>query len=200
MVSEQGGPKRPDVDCREALSSLIDGELDEAECRRLLERLCREEQVQREWTLLNVACDALRSSEVAALHSERFVARVRHALAAEPAIVAPPPRARANRFVRRRLLPAAAVAAAVAVLGVVAVPHLRGPTLPATAVAQKASAAPAATIAVAAPATTVQAEGIVRSAELEAYLEAHREQATGPLLPRPNAYQRASATLAPQPR
>lgn len=199
MVSEQGGPERPEVDCREALSSLIDGELDETECRRLLERLCREEGVQREWTLLNVACDALRSSEVAALHSERFVARMRGALAAEPAIVAPLPPARANRFVRRRLLPAVAVAAAVGVLGIFAVPQLRGPALPATTVAQKGSAAPVPASVVAAPATTVQAD-IVRSAELEAYLEAHRDQAGGPLLPRPNAYQRASATLAPQTR
>ncbi|MCX8003658.1 MAG: hypothetical protein N2688_01680 [Burkholderiaceae bacterium] len=40
----------------------------------------------------------------------------------------------------------------------------------------------------------------MRSAELEAYLEAHREQAAGPVLPRPAAYQRASATLAPPQR
>lgn len=193
MVSEQEGPKRPDADCREALSRLIDGEVDEAECRRLLERLCNDESAQREWTLLNVACDALRSSEVAALHSEGFVARVRNALAAEPAIVAPVRRPPANRFVRRIVLPAAAVAAAVVVLGVVALPQLRGPGLPATEVAHKATATPA-------PATTLVADGIVRSAELEAYLEAHREQATGPLLPRPHAYQRASATLAPPPR
>lgn len=194
MVSQQDGSQRPDADCREALSSLIDGELDEAECRRLLERLCRDESAQREWTLLNLACDALRSSEVAALHSAGFMARVRRALAAEAPIVAPVSRPRAGRLTRRVLLPAAAVAGAAVVLGVVALPQLLGLATPATSLARKEPA----TLPVAPPAPVPQEQGIVRSAELEAYLEAHREQAAGPLLPRPVAYQRASATLPPR--
>lgn len=194
MVSQQDGSQRPDADCREALSSLIDGELDEAECRRLLERLCRDESAQREWTLLNLACDALRSSEVAALHSAGFMTRVRSALAAEAPIVAPVSRPRAGRLTRRVLLPAAAMAGAAVVLGVVALPQLLGPATPAKALARKEPA----TVPVAPPAPASQEQGIVRSAELEAYLEAHREQAAGPLLPRPVAYQRASATLPPR--
>jgi negative regulator of sigma E activity len=194
MLSQQDGSQRPDADCREALSRLIDGELDEAECRRLLDRLCRDESAQREWTLLNLACDALRSSEVAALHSAGFVARVRSALAAEAPIVAPASRPGTRRLTRRVLLPAAAVAGAAVVLGVVAVPQLLGPATPATALAHKEPV----TVPVAPAAPAPQERGIVRSAELEAYLEAHREQAAGPLLPRPTAYQRASATLPPR--
>ncbi|MCX8003659.1 MAG: sigma-E factor negative regulatory protein [Burkholderiaceae bacterium] len=116
----------PDAQCREALSRLIDGELDEAECRRLLARLAADESACREWALLNAACDALRSSDVAALHSSTFVARVRTALDAEPALLAAPaPRPR--RLVQRVALPAVALAAAAGVLAVVALPLLRSP-------------------------------------------------------------------------
>ncbi|MCS6944727.1 MAG: sigma-E factor negative regulatory protein [Sutterellaceae bacterium] len=186
----------PDSQCREALSRLIDGEVDEAECRRLLARLAADETACREWALMNAACDALRSSEVAAFHSSTFVARMRTALEAEPALLV----ARAPMRRRPRLLwlalPAAAFAAAAGVLAVIALPLLRSPApVPAELARQTLPAAMPASATGPGP-TAGQVDAIVRSAELEAYLEAHREQAAGPVLPRPSAYQRASATLA----
>jgi sigma-E factor negative regulatory protein RseA len=195
MVNHEGAA-RDGSGCREALSSLIDGELDDAGCRALLERLQGDETARRDWVLLNVACDALRSSDVAALHSGSFVGRVSAALAGEPAIVAPRPRRVTTRLLRRVVLPGTAVAAAAAVLVVVAVPQLRGSggaTPPALVRSPEPKAVP---VAVVPP----PSGDIVRSAELEAYLQAHRDLATSPLTLRSSDYLRTGTLLAPEPR
>jgi len=190
------------TNCAEALSSLIDGELDESACRELVERLCGDEQARRDWALLNVACDALRSSEVAALHSADFVARVSAALAHEPAIVARRPRlTHPGRTLRRIVLPAGAAAAAAVLVVLVGVPQLRtqegqGSLKMVAAPGRDAAAVP---VVVSTPVPRVSPD-MVRSAELEAYLEAHRERSMGPLAPRANDYLRTNATLASEPR
>lgn len=181
--------------CAEALSSLIDGELDEGACRQLLERLCGDEQARREWALLNVACDALRSSEVAALHSAAFAGRIARALADEPAIIARPARSRRAAVLRRIVLPAGAVAAAAAVVVLIGVPQLQSQG---GGAAPKMAAVPQGT-GRAMPASE-SGRDILRSAELEAYLEAHRERSMGPLAPRANEYLRANAILTTEPR
>jgi len=176
--------------CAEALSSLIDGELDESTCRRLVERLCSDGQARLDWTMLNIACDALRSSEVAALHSRGFLERVSKTLASEPAIISRP-RALRSRAIRRVVLPAGAVVAAVAVVVLVGVPQLRSPgggSTPELVAVGGSAGSPR------------KPEPMVRSAELEAYLEAHRERSMGPLAPRANEFLPASAILATQPR
>src|SRR5262249_46227105 len=122
MTQANPGPKHDD--CSESLSRLIDGELDDGACRALFQRLQRDTDARRTWVLLNIACDAVRSSETAALHSATFVARVGAALDAEPVILAPGAARRRALLLRRVGLPAAAVAAAVVVLAVVAVPQL----------------------------------------------------------------------------
>jgi len=195
MIKHKGAA-RDGAGCREALSSLIDGELDESACRALLERLHGDETARRDWVLLNVACDALRSSEVAALHSGAFVGRVSAALAEEPAMVAPRPRRATPRLLRRVVLPGTAVAAAAAVLVVVAVPQLRG-SGGATAPALVRSAEPKVVPVAAVP---LPSGDIVRSAELEAYLQAHRDLATSPLTLRSSDYLRTGTVLAPEPR
>jgi sigma-E factor negative regulatory protein RseA len=114
------------ADLRERLSALMDGELDEAGRQRCLERLCADGDCRRDWALWHAAGDALRSADVAALHSPRFADRLAERLTAEPSILAPQPR-RGLRFVRRVAMPGVAAVAAVAVLSIVAVPMMRDP-------------------------------------------------------------------------
>jgi negative regulator of sigma E activity len=175
---------RENANCGQDLSCLIDGELDETSCARLLERLRTDEGARREWMMLTAAGDALRSHEVGAWHSVSFVVRLSQALTAEPTVLAP--RARPERrLLLRVVLPGAAAAAAFVVLGVVVVPQLRED---ATA-ARTASVAPAARVQAAAAAADVQAD-----AALEAYLLAHREAAGGSVMPRSAAYLRTANT------
>lgn len=171
---------------RETLSSLIDGELGAADSAKLLGRLGADRAARREWLLLHLAGDALRSSDVASLQSDRFLVRMSAALEAEPAILAPRARLDRARLVRRVVLPGVAVAAAAAMLAVIAVPQLRGDEPAATQVAK--STPPVATMPVRAAANEVR-----RLIELEAYLAAHQELAGGSMMPRTAPYLRASA-------
>src|SRR5262249_16503020 len=118
---DQGRP----LGCSEAMSRLIDGELDGTGCRELVDRLTADAEARQAWVLMNIACDAVRSSETAALHSSDFVARFSPALAAEPVILAPRALQQRQGLLRRVVLPTAAVAAAAAVLAVVALPQIR---------------------------------------------------------------------------
>jgi negative regulator of sigma E activity len=195
MVKQGNGERSNLSGCSEAMSRLIDGELDAGGCRELLQRLGTDPEARQAWMLMNVACDAVRSNETAALHSAGFVARVSAALETEPVILAPGALARRrNGTLRRVMLPAAAVAAAAAVLAVVAVPQLRGTgsdPKPGEIVLGKGE-----------PAGQILPANVKRSPELEAYYWAHRESAGGPVTTRANEYvQPASATLpSEQPR
>jgi sigma-E factor negative regulatory protein RseA len=121
----EGSPPSPlaQADPLEPVSALMDGELDERERRRCLERLCADTGSRARWALWHAVGDALRSPEVAALHAPDFSTRMADRLAAEPAIVAP--RDQGLGLARRLALPGIAGAAAAAVLAVVAVPVLR---------------------------------------------------------------------------
>jgi sigma-E factor negative regulatory protein RseA len=191
MMKQANSDQAQPSGCSEAMSRLIDGELDAGGCRALFERLGRDDEARRTWVLLNVACDAVRSSETASLHAPGFVSRVSAALAAEPVVLAP--RAlRRSSMLRRVGLPSAAVAAAAAVLAIVAVPQLRGP---AEAPAPKVAVAP-----VPAPAPKLaDADDLKRSAEFEAYLAAHRESSGGPVTSRANDFI-TNATLTTESR
>lgn len=202
---EPGG--RPlDARAREALSCFADGELDAAESAAFVRSLCSDPEARREWTLLHVVGDALRSTEVASMHSDTFVARVAQALEAEPAIVAPHARRDTRRIVRRVVLPGVAVAAAAAVLAIVAVPQLAAPDLPAPATVVSLPAAPAKKADAPIPVVSMQAPPaptvgpsavgqVERLPELDAYLAAHREQSGTPVMLRSAPYLRTSATV-----
>ncbi len=169
MTQANRGPNADD--CSESLSRLIDGELDDTACRALFTRLERDGDARRAWVLLNVACDAVRSSETAALHSAAFVSRVSAALEAEPVVLAPGALRRRRLLLRRMALPSAAVAAAAVVLAVVAVPQLRGTAGQGVAPETLVKAEP----------LPPKSDQVDRSAEFEAYLNAHRESAAGPV-------------------
>ena len=186
------GEQAPRLGCSEALSRLIDGELDPGACRDLFERLGADDEARRTWVLLNVACDAVRSSETAALHSAGFVTRVSAALAAEPVILAPRALRSRQGVLRRVVIPVAAVAAAAAVLAVVALPELRGPGSEPKVIEAKNEPK------VVPPPVDAHGE-VIRSAEFEAYLAAHRESAGGPVTSRATEYV-TNATLKTESR
>lgn len=176
----------------EALSSLMDGELGAEEAHGLLDALCAKPRLRDEWAAFHVVADALQSTEVAATHSSAFCARMREAIAREPAILAP--RALAGRSpLRRYLAPGLAVAASAAVIGFVAVPLMRAPDQ-APAVQQAAvRALPAAAPVAAAEQTARRAAATVANARaFQAYLVAHRELTTGAALPRATPYLRTT--------
>jgi sigma-E factor negative regulatory protein RseA len=171
MTQANPGPKHDD--CGESLSRLIDGELAGGACREIFARLERDPDARHTWLLLNMACDAVRSSETAALHSAGFVARVSAALDAEPVVLAPGALRRRAVLLRRVGLPVAAVAAAAVVLAVVAVPQLRGSS---NRVEEAKNEPPAA--------LTPAAPDVDRSDAFEAYIAAHRQNAAGPMTSR----------------
>jgi negative regulator of sigma E activity len=179
----------PDTDCREKVSCLIDGELGQAECAAILDRLCTDQSIRHEWVWMHAAGDALRSSEVAALHSNGFVERVSAAIAGEPTVLAPA--AIAHRRYQRVLIPGAAVAAAAVLLAVVAVPQLRGSSEIGQVAATAVSAPPGA------ESRTVE---VARVPELERYLRAHRELAGGAVMPHATPYLRTSSNMPAESR
>lgn len=172
----------PGEDCREKLSSLVDGELSDGECAGILDRACADPQVRELWVMMHAVGDAMRSSEVGSLHSNRFADRVSAALAREPTIVAP---GASRRRLQRVLIPGAAVAAAAALLAVVAIPQLRGDSE-----APQIAATPTVS-----PASEPQPVEMARVPELERYLRAHRELASGLVMPQATPYLRTSNNL-----
>lgn len=171
----------------ERLSCLMDGELSPEEASRLLQSLCSDGELRSRWTAFHAVADALHSSEVGAVHSAAFCARVSAAIAREPTVLAP--RASTGRPpLRRYLAPSLAVAASVAVIGFVAVPLMRNPA-PAPAV-QQAAVQPVAPAAQPDEGTRRAAATVANARAMQAYLAAHRELASGVALPRATPYLR----------
>lgn len=177
----------------EHLSSLIDGELDAHEAVAVLDALCKDAELQRRWSDLQLVGDALRSTDVAACHVDGFCARVRNALADEPTILAPPP---ARPAVRRYALPGLAVAASIAAIAFVAVPLLRTPAADIAALKQPTGNASGSIAARAddspAQSASKAAAAIASARALDPYFAAHRELTGGTPLPRATAYLRTS--------
>ena len=178
----------------EHLSSLIDGELDAHEAAAVLDALCKDAELQRRWSDLQLVGDALRSTEVAACHVDGFCARVSNALADEPTVLAP----RAVRSpMRRYAIPGVAVAASMAAIAFVAMPLLRTPAIE-VAAQKQAPAFVSAPVAVSAEQQEAQAASkaataIANARGLDPYFAAHRELTGGTPLPRATAYLRTSA-------
>lgn len=181
-----------DVSLRERISCLMDGEDDAA----ALSALCADERARQDWALWHMAGDALRSSEVAALHAGGFSARLSAAIAAEPAIVAPRAlRANPHRTVRRLMLPGAAAAAAMAVMAFVAVPMLRGTDgssgfeVARVQGASQPSGSMVQTVPVSATARGLPMSG-VQTVNFDAYISAHSQMSGSLGLPRTSPYLR----------
>ncbi len=107
----------------ERLSAWLDGELNAPMAEPLVRELLSEKALQSKYQSWCFVGDALRSEQVAAEHSPQLCARICRALRDEPRLLAP--RALSSRL-RHHLASGLAVAAAMAVLVLVAVPLLRG--------------------------------------------------------------------------
>ena len=189
MSSTHGADKAFQADADlEMLSAWLDGELEPAQQRAMLERLRNDPSLRAQFEWFNLAGDALRSHETAACHCPGLTVKVRRALASEPVRVGA--RRLLGSGVRRHLATGLTLAAAAATLVLVALPQLRAPDVvptSASAVAranQAAGGRPALAAANALPAQTPK---------LDAYFRAHRELATDGVMPSAVAYIRLSS-------
>ncbi|WP_423370522.1 sigma-E factor negative regulatory protein [Burkholderia sp. LMG 32019] len=189
----------------ERLSALVDGEMfDGPDHGQFLAEFNRADRAV--WADYHLIGDALRSDELAlspAL-SVAFTARMSAALESEPHLLAPAaaPVARKLLSLRRRVVPAFAIAAAAATLTWIVVPQMQtagtpgavqvasvgesqGGNLQRVAVAQ-ASAQPG-----------LQDVNIIRDASLDQYLEAHQQFAQQPVVTGSMPLIRAAVTTTP---
>lgn len=116
-----------DADARQWLSAAADGEalaLDKAS------QLWRaSEEARSTWHRYHLIGDVMRSAELARqpAHDAAFLTALRSRMAAEPVVLAPPPRPAAASSAQRWLAPAAVAAGLVVVAGVLVVTRLSGP-------------------------------------------------------------------------
>ena len=189
----------------ERLSALVDGEMfDGPDHGQFLAELDRADRAV--WAHYHLIGDALRSDELAlspAL-SVAFTARMSAALESEPHLLAPAaaPVARKLLSLRRRVVPAFAVAAAAATLTWIVVPQMQ--TAGAPGAVQVASAgAPQngnlqrVTVAQASAQPGLQDVNIIRDASLDQYLEAHQQFAQQPVVTGTKPLIRAAVTTTP---
>jgi len=177
----------------ERLSAFVDGELfGEEHLNKFISELDHEDRAS--WSHYHLIGDALRSDDLAVspATSSAFLASFSARLEQEPHVLAPAAMRAAGRLLalRRRFVPAFAVAAAAATLTWIVVPQLQG--VPGGAgVAQVASIQShgdsVQRVAMApVPAVTaqpVQDGNIIRDASLDQYLEAHQQFAQQPVMP-----------------
>ncbi|MEO8310560.1 MAG: sigma-E factor negative regulatory protein [Caldimonas sp.] len=193
---------------RERLSALVDGELDSAGAAASCGGWAQNQELRGDWHAWHLIGDVLRSDDLAAdpARDRRFCAGVRLRLEKEPVVLAPSamPAAAVGRLVgngqRRPWRAAGAVAAGVVlVVGTFAIVRpWDAPVSPRLAVGD----APAVSAVAAAPVVPVQvqpemvlADGrLIRDAQLDRYLEAHKQFAGTSALGVPSAFLR-SATV-----
>lgn len=195
--------------CRASLSALMDGDdsaADEA-CRAWRD----DASLRSDWHAYHLIGEVMRSEDAAcdAGRDARFLARVRERLASEPVVLVPSARSMA-RSRRRWMAPAAVAAGFVAVAGAMLVTRMSASDGGAAAgplLAQRQAApgvalvtAPSLTGAAAASAANAVALGdgrtLIRDAELDRYLAAHRQYASTSPLATPGGVVRSAAMVA----
>jgi len=187
---------------RLGLSALMDGEAADAEGERAL-RLWRDDECARaDWHVYHLIGDALRSGDLAQppARDEVFVQALRQRLAQTPVVLAPTPAPAAQRRLRRRWIGSAAIAAGfVAVAGVMVVTRLALPGgEPAGALLASSQPALSPPMQRMAQLPAVGAEAVlVRDAQLDRYLEAHRQFGPSAAL-LPGGIVRSATSVAPQ--
>lgn len=178
----------------ERLSAFVDGELFGEEHPNLDKFLCGLDGEDRAaWSRYHLIGDALRSDDLAvsAATSSAFMSGFAARLQNEPHMLAPAaiPLARRLLALRRRVMPAVAVAAAAATLTWIVVPQLQ--RVPGGSGAQLASLhtrgdAVQQVAMASVPMSTVQPvaqdANIIRDASLDQYLEAHQQFAQQPVM------------------
>ena len=191
---------------RAALSALMDGDPNAGD------EACRawrgDAAARADWHAYHLIGDLMRSDEHRAdeARAARFLAAVRARLGDEPVVLAPSPAAAAPasndalsraRRARRWMVPTAVAAGFVAVAGALMVTRVSAPDGAASTLAGGVLPAPAASPAVAASQASVETATMIRSAELDRYLEAHRQYANGATQVAPGGAVRNAAATAP---
>ena len=196
-----------DDSAKERLSALADGELGPAESTATCAAWTGDAGLRADWHAWHLIGDVLRSDDLASefRHDREFCAGLRSRLQAEPVVLAPAP-ALAGKVPRIAEAPArrrgwttagAVAAGLVLVIGTFAV--VRPGESPTARIAQ-VDALPAATALTAAaprvadPVAIVADNKVIRDAQLERYLEAHKQFAGTSALGVPSSFLR-SATV-----
>jgi sigma-E factor negative regulatory protein RseA len=189
----------------EHLSALVDGErFDGPDHGQFLAELDRADRAA--WAHYHLIGDTLRSDELALAPalSASFMTRMSARLDAEPHLLAPAaaPVARKLLSLRRRVVPAFAVAAAAATLTWIVVPQLQGAGTPgavqvASISAPQNNALQRVTVAQAPSQPALQDANIIRDASLDQYLEAHQQFAQQPVVTGSAPLIRAAVTTTP---
>jgi sigma-E factor negative regulatory protein RseA len=191
---------------RAALSALMDGDANASEeaCRAWRSNAA----ARADWHAYHLIGDLMRSDEHRAdeAHDACFLAAVRSRLADEPVVLAPSPVPASPastaaltrpRRAHRWMAPTAVAAGFVAVAGALMVTRVSAPDRAATTLARSELPAPVASPAAAASQPAVEAATMIRSAELDRYLEAHRQYANGATQVAPGGAVRNAAATAP---
>jgi len=202
----------PDPDDRTAaLSSLMDGEADASAVLKV-SVLWRDDPAARStWHAYHLIGDVLRSDDLASppAHDAAFLAALRVRLAAEPALLAPSPVPAAVPLRRRQawLVPASVAAGFVAVAGVLLVMRLSAPEPAAAPVlasrsvtangVQRVDTSPAASPLLVLSGAPGDAR-VIRDAQLDAYLRAHRDMRGGAAAAMPGGQLRGIETVSAQ--
>ena len=201
MSSEQA----VDPNAAEALSALMDGEVQDADevaqgCRAWREHA----RLRESWHRYHLIGDVLRSDDLAGTGARdaAFLRQLRGRLAAEPVVLAPTSRPAVVRQRRWRWAAPAAVAAGfVAVAGVLVVTRTPVAEPAAVPVANAPIAAPVVPVAKAEADTEpalvpVQNSQMLRDAQLDRYLDAHQQFARSTALGAAGLLRRATAEAA----
>jgi sigma-E factor negative regulatory protein RseA len=175
---------------RQALSALMDGEASRPEAAAACSAWRQDDGSRECWHTFHLIGDVLRSQDLAApaSHDVAFVSEFRRRLAREPVVVAPR-RVKMRERVGWQAATAAVAAGFVAVTGVLYV--MRGGSAP-------PSPAEAGPVLATAPQPELMAfDGkLIRDAQLDRYLAAHRRVSNGSSVVVPGAVVRSVDTLA----
>ena len=204
-MPEPVNPVDPRQVSRAALSALMDGQAG------LVDAACVAWQgnaaARADWHAYHLIGDILRSDEhrADAAHDASFVARLRSRMASEPPrLMTRGKSAAPQRRTAVWMAPAAVAAGFIAVAGVLLVTRVATTegaggrdTLAASGGALVSSVTPPAGPATLASAPPLDIAPMIRNAELDRYLEAHRQFANASTLPAPGGVMRSAAVAAP---
>ena len=203
-------------DRAECLSALVDGELETGDTAGICALWKSDAEARRTWHAYHLIGDVLRSDDLvsAADHDRRFLLTLQARLAAEPVVLAPAPlpvQRRMSGAGGRWMLPSAMAAGFVLVAGAFAVlgpagPSNLAPAPIAVATGGESRLAVDASLQRVAASESVDAQSpvafngrMIRDAQLDRYLMAHKQFAGTSALGVPSAFLR-SATVDVEPR
>ncbi len=189
---------------RERLSAFADGELDSRDSAATCSAWSGDPGLRADWHAWHLIGDVLRSDDLAAdpRGDRRMVEAVRIRLQREPVVLAPARAVSQPRVRPTRWAAAGAVAAgALLVAGTFALLRPSESSSPAVAIAESgapaaagnSAAAPVAVAELAAPPIAIVADNkVIRDAQLDRYLEAHKQFAGSSALGVPSAFLRGA--------